>query len=403
LRRAAELPAAQPGLADLVGELAQMVGSQQNLPDVAAAVAGLASLLPRASDGPSASQAEADRVNLALATVRGLGLGVGRRGKSLASFKVQLSDGDRKTLDDLFARAVALAADARADVPRRTDAERILAYADFTAAGKTLLDLSADKKEPAVRLAAIETLGRFDDPAIGPALLRDFARDTPSVRRAIVASMLSDRRRTAALLEEMNAGRISVTELQPDEWRRLVAHQDPELRQRAKQLQAASTPADRQQVIEQYRKALELPADPARGKEVFAKNCAACHRVAGVGVDLGPNISDSLGKTPEYYLLNILDPNRAVDNRYFSYTLTLTDGRVLTGIIDAETASSVTVRQQENKATTVLREDVEDMRSNGISLMPVGFEKNIPEQQMMDVIAFLKNWRYLEQNAAVRP
>jgi putative heme-binding domain-containing protein len=76
---------------------------------------------------------------------------------------------------------------------------------------------------------------------------------------------------------------------------------------------------------------------------------------------------------------------------------------VLTGIIDAETASSVTVRQQENKQTTLLREDIDEMRSNGISLMPVGFEKNITEQQMADVIAFLKGWRYMEQNAAVRP
>jgi putative membrane-bound dehydrogenase-like protein len=399
----AKLNAARPGLSDLTNELSQMVGSQQNVAEIAAVVEGIAPLLPPFGTGVYGSDQAADQLDLALASVRGLGLGVGRRGKSLASFKAQLSEANRRTLDDLFARAVALAAASGADVQRRTEAERILSYADFAAAGKTLLDLSADKKEPIVRLAAIETLARFDDPAIGPALLREFSRDTPAVRRAIVASMLSDRQRTSLLFDEMSAGRISVTELQPDEWRRLVAHKDLELQRRAKQLQAASAPADRQEVLEKYRKALELASDPGRGKEVFAKNCAACHRVAGVGVDLGPNISDSLGKTPEYYLLNILDPNRAVDNRYFSYTLTLTDGRVLTGIIDAETASSVTVRQQENKFTTILREDIDEMRSNGISFMPVGFEKNISEQQMMDVISFLKSWRYLEENAAVRP
>ena len=36
------------------------------------------------------------------------------------------------------------------------------------------------------------------------------------------------------------------------------------------------------------------------------------------------------------------------------------------------------------------------MQSTGMSLMPVGLEKNIPHQDMADLVSFIKNWRYLD-------
>ena len=41
------------------------------------------------------------------------------------------------------------------------------------------------------------------------------------------------------------------------------------------------------------------------------------------------------------------------------------------------------------------------MRSNGVSLMPVGLEKQITIEQMADLIAFIKNWRYLDGSVPV--
>ena len=45
----------------------------------------------------------------------------------------------------------------------------------------------------------------------------------------------------------------------------------------------------------------------------------------------------------------------------------------------------------------MLRADVEAVRSNGVSLMPEGFEKELSKQQLADLISFVKNWRYLDQ------
>ena len=41
--------------------------------------------------------------------------------------------------------------------------------------------------------------------------------------------------------------------------------------------------------------------------------------------------------------------------------------------------------------------DIEELHSDGKSLMPVGVERTIPPQDMADLISFIKNWRYLEQ------
>ena len=45
---------------------------------------------------------------------------------------------------------------------------------------------------------------------------------------------------------------------------------------------------------------------------------------------------------------------------------------------------------------TLARDEIEELRSNGVSLMPEGLEQNIPPQDMADLIAFIKNWRYLD-------
>jgi putative heme-binding domain-containing protein len=102
-------------------------------------------------------------------------------------------------------------------------------------------------------------------------------------------------------------------------------------------------------------------------------------------------------KTAAQLLIDILNPNQAIDNNYVSYVVAMSDGNVHTGLIAAETSSSVTLRQPENKTLTLLRADIDSLRSSGVSLMPEGFEKHLTHQQLADLIGFVKNWRYLDE------
>ena len=52
----------------------------------------------------------------------------------------------------------------------------------------------------------------------------------------------------------------------------------------------------------------------------------------------------------------------------------------------------------EGKEETILRTDVDELKSSGLSLMPIGLEKSITVDQMADLLTFLKNWRYTEDS-----
>ncbi|MCE9533502.1 MAG: c-type cytochrome, partial [Planctomycetes bacterium] len=144
------------------------------------------------------------------------------------------------------------------------------------------------------------------------------------------------------------------------------------------------------EVLTNYRPALETTGDKERGKEVFKKNCAACHKLQGIGHELGPNLAAMKNRGAEAILVNVLDPNREVNPQYLNYLLLTTDGRSLSGVLSAETATSVTLRKQENASETVLRVDIESLKSTGQSLMPVGMEKQIDKGAMADLLEYLK-------------
>ena len=381
--------AANAGGLLLLKETAEVIAARRDPGEIRSAVSSAAAW----HQGQADQIATADRVRLRI--VAGLGQGLARRGGSLTGLLT--TDGKLPLeLSDVFASAVRVSADPQAVLADRQEALDVLRYAGFPVAGELLLRLAREESTLPVQLKALEVLGSFSDAEIGPLLVDGFRSRTPSVRRAILPSLLRNPARIGLLFDEIATRRIAISELDPAQVRALTTHPDTALRERANMLLAAALPADRRQVLETYRPALELKADAGRGKIIFEKNCSTCHKIGTLGVDVGPDIADSRTKTPAQLLNDILHPNQAIDNNYVSYTVLTHAGLPLTGIITAETGASMTLRQPENKTLILLRQDIEELRSNGISLMPEGLEKNISVPQMADLISFIKNWRYLD-------
>ena len=128
-----------------------------------------------------------------------------------------------------------------------------------------------------------------------------------------------------------------------------------------------------------------------RGKSSFQKICAACHRIGQDGQDVGPPLKSLHEKSPEQLLISILDPNREVDPRFQAYGILTIDGRVLTGVIREESANQIILAESGGKLVTVARDDIEQIKGNGTSLMPTGLHLQLTPEAMAELILWLRN------------
>jgi putative heme-binding domain-containing protein len=336
---------------------------------------------------------------LTIAPINGLGRGIARRGESIQDvmkkYREQGRD-DNGSIARIFDEARYLAADTKAATDLRIEAVSALQYMPFDLSRPVLLELIQSDPVQEIRVAVVDALGAFDEKSAAESLLAALPGQTPAVRRRVLQSLLRTTSRAQALLAEIEAGRLAVTELDPTHVQSLVNHKEATVRDQARKLLAAAIPADRKLVLEKYQPALAIKGDAIRGRAVFEKNCVTCHKIGDLGVNVAPDISDSRTKTPAQLLTDILNPNQAIDNNYVSYTVLTNDGKSETGIVTTETAASITLRQPEGKTVLILRQEIDELKSNGISLMPEGLEKNITVEQMADLISFIKNWRYLD-------
>jgi putative membrane-bound dehydrogenase-like protein len=316
------------------------------------------------------------------------------RGQSLADLQAQLSASARRKLANVFAEAAADAAHAGLPAAARCEAIDLLAFSEHPVGA--LLPLALDESDQPVRVRAISALGKIQATEPWKELLSRYGSETPAIQRAILDGVFASARRTSLLLDEIAAGRIKATELDANHAKLLLSHGDAAIQARAKELLSEALPPDREQALAQYQAVLQLKADPLRGRAVFEKQCATCHQIDGVGVEVAPDISDSREKAPAQLLTDIIQPNRAIDSNYFSFTAITADGLVHSGVLAAETSTSVTLKQADGKSVTLHRNEIEELHSDGVSFMPDGLEKNIPPQDMANLIGFIKNWRYLK-------
>jgi putative heme-binding domain-containing protein len=192
-----------------------------------------------------------------------------------------------------------------------------------------------------------------------------------------------------AVLDAVEQGTFLARHLDPGRVQGLLHHKNGAIQQRAEKLLGQAQPGRRQDVVDSYRSALQLSGDAARGRQLFQKTCVACHRLEGVGNDVGPSLTTAKNRGAEFILLNVLDPSREVNPQYVNYVLVTDDGRSMTGMITGETATTVTLLRAEKATDTVLRSHIEQLQSTGLSLMPEGLETQFDTQGMADLIAYL--------------
>ena len=129
----------------------------------------------------------------------------------------------------------------------------------------------------------------------------------------------------------------------------------------------------------------------ARGRREFfgeQAGCAKCHTVRGEGSNIGPDLSNLPHRDYASVLRDIVEPSFAINPYHIAQIVTLTDGRVLTGVVRTE-GDRLSIGDDKGKVTTVRRDDVESLRPSKLSIMPEGIPKLIGPDRMRDLLTFL--------------
>lgn len=296
---------------------------------------------------------------------------------------------------ELWDNLRAIAVSESADVNLRVRAISILPKSTRTSDFELLPPL-AHTKDLQLKAAALRAWASTPDRACDDFLLNELASSSPQVQQVLLELIGQKPERLAGLAEHLTSGKITAKRIGSNELKKLVARAKGETQAKLNAAFETIVNSDRAKVVTDYQTSLTMTADALRGKEVFVKHCASCHRVADVGVQVGPDISDSRTQQPTQILTNILDPNRAIDNNYFRYIALTADDQVIEGMIAEETSDSIVLRGQNNVRNTLKRADLQELKATGVSLMPEGLESQIDHQAMADLISFVKNWRYLD-------
>ena len=134
--------------------------------------------------------------------------------------------------------------------------------------------------------------------------------------------------------------------------------------------------------------------DFKNGRQMFgAGSCYACHRIAGEGGAVGPDLTSVGGKFGAYDLLeSIVDPGKEISDQYGSSVFSLADGTQLNGRIMNMRNNEYWVNTDMMKPSTVTKVKAENLTSiepSSISMMPPGLINTMDKEDILDLMAYL--------------
>jgi len=285
-------------------------------------------------------------------------------------------------------RAAATAADEHADPDLRADSIGLIALAG-PQPHEALLKKLIDPHEPdQVQAAAVRATGKLKGEEVGKFLLSQWRALTPAGRAEAADAMYLEPGRVRLLVAALKSGDVQPWTLAFRHRRRLIMSDDPAIRAAARPLLDQNA-SEREKVVKQYEAAFDRKPDAARGREVFKSICVKCHRFAGLGAQVGPDLATVQNQPKQALLEDILMPNKTIAQGYEAYVVETTSG-TFDGVLGAQTPTTIALRHEDGKEDIIQRKDIKQMYVTNVSAMPGDMEKQVDMQQMADLLEFLK-------------
>ena len=310
--------------ANLATRIAAMIGAQGNDEAIAQTLKLLGTI-------PAESE-------LLMAILDGLGQGMQNSSRPLSALWDAPPSALREPIAQamtVFQNAATTAKEEAKSIPQRLAAIRLLTSGPSKLALPALSELLGAQHPLEVQTAAVRALASRNEADVTPVLLGAWKQTGPLLRRELLEAVFGRRDRIGKLLDALESKKIAAAQIEPARISFLKTHSDAEIRRRALALFAGLGESDRKKAVDSYRDTLALKSDIARGKTLFSRNCAACHRLENVGSEVGANLQAALRtKSKEALLIDSSSTRAARSIRAtINYRVTTQSGRTLTGIL----------------------------------------------------------------------
>ncbi len=282
-------------------------------------------------------------------------------------------------------------------VGARVARAKALGEAKVVGFGEAMGKLFSEAGSFPVKKALLPVVERFGiDEAVG-AMLENYEQRVAGDRqfRDAVLRLMAGRLEWARLMiAQVEAWRVPVSHVPADGVRQLAVFRDPGLdaavERHWKGLLAVAPTAETRAEAERIVKVLRAGSGMTeRGATVFRERCGSCHRLFGEGGDIGPELTGYDRGSADFWLQNILTPSLEIREGYGAYMVETKDGRVLTGMIKAQDAKSLTLRDLTGAVVRLANAEVKSQTASPVSLMPAGLLSGLSDEALRDLFAYL--------------
>ncbi|MBS0203217.1 MAG: DUF1080 domain-containing protein [Planctomycetes bacterium] len=247
---------------------------------------------------------------------------------------------------------------------------------------------------PAAAAQVIPLLARFNSPVVAEELLKRLPQLRDGANSAAMEALCGRVNWANLVLDRIADEKLPKSQLTAFYARQMASLGDKALNSRLEKewgrlgQSSAEVKSEIARLSTAYNSAPLWAYSDEAGAAHFKKLCAQCHLQDGQSVALAPKLTGSGAKGIEYIVENVLDPNAVIGRDYQSRVIVTTEGRVITGLIERESETSLTVRTLTN-SVTIAKSDVEESRISENSFMPEGLLKPLSERERIELLKFL--------------
>ena len=258
-----------------------------------------------------------------------------------------------------------------------------------------LLNVVANESNVDLVSAALTSLQAFDDLRVGTSVADRLAK-IPGDARLVAETLLSSRPVwSTELLKAVDTGKLKKDDVSETALRKMLLHNNQTINELVAKHWGKVAGASTEQMQAEMERLTKIlgsgSGNPKKGKPLYMKNCGKCHLLFGEGGRIGPDLTPFKRDNQERILVNVVNPGLEIREGFENYVAITADGRVLNGFLADKDSQVVVLRGVDGQNVILRHDEIEEMSASKVSIMPEGTLKNLSEQEIRDLFAYLRS------------